>query len=127
MKDDALKALKRSAKAILKDELKELRDRLRIANVKREQAHADVTRLTEELSQQRDGSRRLAASRDHWQGLHGELLDRTRRAMRWVDSHGVAPASRAASCLSAWTINGTGGSGFGVVHPFDRWGISPKP
>ena len=128
MKDTALAALKRSAKAVLKDELKAMR-----AQTRAKQAEVDELRgkLTFALSANRllqIDLGRVVQQRDHAEGQHKALLDRAHRAYEWSLSHADKLTPRkTVQCLTEWAYKGTGGPGFGIVHPFDRWGISPKP
>jgi aminoglycoside phosphotransferase (APT) family kinase protein len=118
--DTALAAIKRSARAVLKDELRVLRAQLRALR-------ADNASLAEQRDTLRQDLARASHHRDTLANELGRITDRARRSHAWAKQHAVQNGNRAALCLTDWTLNGTGGAGFGVVHPFDRWGISPKP
>lgn len=60
--------------------------------------------------------------------LHSRLSQnamRLRAAKRWASNH--SPANLEARALLEYLDHDVGGPSYGIVHPFDRWGISPKP
>lgn len=128
MMDATLAALKRSARAILKDDLAAMRRK-----AKAKQAEVDelreklVTALSDNRVMRLDLAR-VCNQRDVAEGQRRALQDRAHRAHEWALRNAQSLNTRQVlHCLTEWTYKGTGGPGFGIVHPFDRWGISPKP
>ena len=115
-KDPTLEALKRSARAILKDELKALR---KAAN----ERLAAVERLQDELDQARRDTATHAV-------YSSQVRSRAQRAADWARKHAVPQGNTAALALAEWVLQGdtpNSGAGFGQLHPFDRWQVTPKP
>ena len=118
MKDTALAALKRSAKAVLKDELKAMRAELKQARQSIINAHSTLYEVQARLSQ----AERSATA---YSNELGRVKERTRRA--WAFANREFPRGSLPHCLAEWTNTELGGPGFGIVNPFDRWGQTRKP
>lgn len=103
-------ALKKLARWVLREELKR-RDR-----VLKDCQEAFLAACDDRAAARRE-TRRVWDSRD-------ELLDRVSKMREWGAENGDTTAL-------AWSDHITqlhsGPGSFGIVHPFDRWGVSPKP
>lgn len=89
-----------------------------------EALHDDLVELKRDAAQ----ARRARASAEHslsvLQRRLSELRADRRTALAWVSDH--SPANLEARALLE-SIGHEQDSGFGVVHPFARWGITPRP
>jgi len=128
MIDATLAALKRSAKAILRDELKAMRAKTRAVQKElAELREQNIANLSAMRLVQIDLAR-VIHQRDTTANLLARQKERATRAVRWARENGFVYGRehRAWQCLAEWTTSELGGPGFGIVNPFDRWDI-PKP
>lgn len=118
--DTALKAMQRAARAVLKEELKATRARLRNETVGRINAEEAIRSLREQLTRSERERHQLHAERD-------EYRKRADQVVAWAEKN--RPGETTLLACSQYMQQGatplTYGAGGMRVNPFDRWQVTP--
>lgn len=115
--DTALKAMKRAARAVLKDELRAMRKEIRQLREIRDVAFKEL---------QRQVAVAQKAATDY-SCENARLRDRSKKILQWAGEHRSGDFTIRA--CTEYILYGdkpsSNGTGLTCVNPFDRWGVSP--
>lgn len=121
---DLLKAKRREARAILKDDLRKLKERhaRELAN-----NHRTVAQLQEHLADARDAVTGYSNQLGRVNAQAREVKSRCDKVLAWADQNrkGDFTVRACTEYIAAGPNAHTPGAGWAYCNPFDRWQVGP--